>query len=214
MSAAEHEATANQEQASGETHAGQYDPQASVAKKECGPARAGTVCWTSEVNPTREHAKDAERHRELASQHRAASEALRAAEASACSGIPEDDRDASPFTHAGDIRSVSPLQEQVQLGRGSATQRTAGAEIVFQAVPGMTAEWLQRVVDCHLARNAAIGHEVATAEMGQCPLTLRGAQAKVRSVGDGFAVDVRADDEATQKEIVRMAESLKASANL
>jgi hypothetical protein len=99
----------------------------------------------------------------------------------------------------------------VLLGKSKST-RTAGAEITFQAVPGLTAEWLQRVVDCHLARNAAIGHEAASAEMAHCPLTLRGVTAKVRSTGDGFVVAVRADDAATAQEILRRAEPLTARA--
>jgi hypothetical protein len=208
MSAAEHESAASQEQQAGESHGQRYDPKAAATKKNCTTNRGGTVCWTSDTNPTAEHEKDAERHRELAAQHRAASDTLRRAEASACSGVPEEDRDLSPFAHREDIRSVKPLDEEVRLGK-SASFRMAGAEVVFAAVPGMTAEWLQRVVDCHLARNAALGHDMAATEMGYCPLTLRGAQARVRSVGDGFAVAIRADDEATSKEILRRAESLK-----
>jgi hypothetical protein len=76
----------------------------------------------------------------------------------------------------------------------------------------MTAEWLQRVVNCHLARNAAVGHEAAAAEMPYCPLTLRGAQASARSVGDGFAVAIRADDNETSKKILERAESLRPAA--
>lgn len=208
MSASEHEAAAQQEEQQGEAHGEQFDPAAKASEQSCSPARArGSVCWSTETNPTAGHAKDAGHHRELAAKHRAASEALRSAEASACSGIPEEDRDASPFMHGADIRSVSPLQEEVKTGK-TVSNRVAGAEVVFKAVPGMTAEWLQRVVDCHLARNAAIGHEAAAAEMPYCPLTLRGAQARVRSVGDGFAVAIRGDDAETSKEILKRAESL------
>ena len=87
-------------------------------------------------------------------------------------------------------------------------ERLTGAEIVFDARPGMTAEWLQRVVDCHLARNAAIGFDTASADMPYCPLAVRGARAQVTSVGDGFAVDVTADDPASVGEIVRRADLL------
>jgi hypothetical protein len=215
MSATEHEAAASQEQQVAESHGQQYDPAASVTKKNCGPRNARSYtegpCWTSDTNPTEEHGKDAEHHRELAAQHRAASETLRTAESRACSGIPEEDRDESPFAHREDIRSVAPLNEQVMSGRTVST-RLAGAQVVFSAVPGMTAEWLQRIVDCHLARNAAIGHDMSGTEMTYCPLTLRGAQAKVRSVGDGFAVEIRADDAETSKGILQRAESLRPSA--
>ena len=209
MSAADHDAAANKEQQAGKAHERQYAPEASATKKTCSPARGGqAVCWTSETNPTADHGKDAEQYREVAAQHRGASDTLRTAETSACSGVPQEDRDMSPFAHVEDIRSVSPFREEVKVGK-SVSQRIAGAEVVFRAVPGMTAEWLQRVVDCHLARNAAIGHSAAGSEMAHCPLTPRGAQSQVRSVGDGFAVTIRADDAEASKEILRRAESLR-----
>lgn len=215
MSAAEHEAAAGEEQQAADSHAEQHDPKAAVTKKNCATRTKGVYaegpCWTSETNPTEAHANDAKHHEALAAQHRAASETLRAAEARACAGVPDEDRDISPFAHREDIRSVSPLEEEDKLGK-TATRRVAGAEIVFRALPGLTAEWLERVVNCHLARNAALGHEAASTEMAFCPLAPRGVQASVRSVGDGFAVSVRADDEATSKEILRRAESLKPAA--
>jgi len=213
MSAAEHQAAAGQEQQSSEAHAEQFQPQASSPVERCGPARGGSVkgsgviCWTSQQNPTGEHSQEAEHHRELAEKHRAASESLRRAEASVCSGIDEEDRDQSPFAHREDIRSVSQVNEDVRTGKVTSS-RAAGATVVFQAVPGMTTEWLQRLVDCHLARNAAIGHEAASAEMSYCPLALRGAKASVRSIGDGFAITVQSDDNATAKEIIRRLGSL------
>jgi hypothetical protein len=211
MSAAEHEAAANQEQQAHEVHAKQYDPAATTSQERCEQVRArGSVCWASETNTTAGHAAEAEQHSELADRHRAASDTLRAAESSACSGVPEEDRVLSPFGHVADIRSVSPLHEDVRSGKGTST-RMAGAEVVFRAVPGLTAEWLQRVVDCHLTRNSAIGHETSSAEMPFCPLTLRGAQARVRSVGDGFAVAIRSDDAEGSKEILKRAEALQSS---
>ncbi|HKO94047.1 MAG TPA: hypothetical protein VJU61_22995 [Polyangiaceae bacterium] len=215
MSAAEHQAAASQEEKSSEAHAEQFQPQASSPVERCGPAGggsvkgAGVVCWTSLQNPTAEHSEEADHHRELAAKHRAASDALRSAEASVCSGIDEEDRDLSPFAHREDIRSVSQVNEEVKTAKGTSLRsRAAGATVVFQAVPGMTAEWLQRLVDCHLARNAAIGHAAASAEMSYCPLTLRGAKASVRSVGDGFAITIQSEDNDTSKEIIRRAESL------
>lgn len=72
----------------------------------------------------------------------------------------------------------------------------------------MTVPWLQRLVDCHLARNAALGHDVP--EMPYCPLVPRGVSARVSAVDRGFAVDVRAEDPATAQEILRRARGLDA----
>jgi hypothetical protein len=190
-----------------EGHEDQHDPSATTQSTVCS-GKGG--CWTSVSNPTAEHADDAKRHRELAQKHRAASAALADAEARACVGLSEDDRDVSPFYHREDIESVSPLIEEVKAGKGT-TKKEVGTTIVFRAVPGLTAEWLQRVVDCHLARAAAVGHDMP--EMNYCPLVPKGAKAKVTSTGSGFAVNVSADDAATIAEIKKRAESLKSGAS-
>jgi len=195
MSQAQHEAMAKQEDQSSEAHAAQHDPNAEERKTTCS-GKGG--CWTSTSNPTAQHAADAEKHRELAKKHRAASAALVKAEASACIGISDDDRDTSPFDHRDDIQSVAPYSENVNLGRGSVSKEL-GATVVFRAVPGMTAEWLQRVVDCHLARAAAAGFDMP--EMNYCPLEIKGVKAKVASTGNGFSVTITSDDEKTVEQI-------------
>lgn len=110
MSAAEHQQAAAHEQAEGTTHSNEYDDESREKRKRCAPALAtnqSRVCWDEYVNPTREHETTANRHRELAAQHRAASQALISAENTACAGLEAGDRDVSPFAHAGDIASVS-----------------------------------------------------------------------------------------------------------
>jgi hypothetical protein len=206
MSEAQHEAMAKQEDQVSDAHAAQHDPTAKQVETRCS-GKGG--CWTSTSNPTAQHATDAEKHRELAKKHRAASAALASAETSACVGISDEDRDTSPFYHREDIQSVSDYSEAVKVGRSS-SPKVVGATVVFRAVPGMTAEWLQRVVDCHLARAAAVGHEMP--EMDYCPLELKGAKAKVSSVGNGFAVNISSDDDATVQEIKKRAFALAPAA--
>lgn len=203
MSATQHEAMAKNEEAAATGHAEQHEP---AAKQETTNCSGRTGCWTSVSNPTAQHADDAKRHRELAQKHRAAAAALVDAEARACNGLAEDDRDISPFHHKEDIVSVAPYTEAVKAGKGT-SQKEVGVTIVFRAVPGMTAEWLQRVVDCHLARAAALGHQMP--EMDYCPLVPKGAKAKVTSVGNGFAVNVFADDAAAVTEIKKRSAALK-----
>ncbi len=189
-SAAEHAAMAEREEQAAAAH--------EEAERQAATAHASRSDTTNE--------RDAERHRELAAEHRAASSALVEAEQRACAGLSPDERDISPFYHREDITSVSVLEEPVRLGR-QAGKRKAGARIVFRAEPGMTVEWLQRVVDCHLARNAALGHDVP--EMAYCPLVPEGVKARVHPMGGGFAVDVTSDDASTVKEIIRRAEMLR-----
>jgi hypothetical protein len=116
-----------------------------------------------------------------------------------------DDRDMSPFDHREDITSVVALTTS---GGGILTSkpRTLGAVVTFRAVPGMTAEWLQRVVDCHLARNASLGNDVP--EMPSCPLVPKGVAARVASTGDGFAVSIQAEDSKTAQEVLSRAQQL------
>ena len=141
----------------------------------------------------------------MAADHRAASQALVAAEAAACAGIADADRDTSPFEHVEDIASVTPLTESHSAGKAT-TQEIVGAIVEFRAVPGLTAEWLQRMVDCHIARNAALGHDVP--EMPDCPLVPKGASAQVASTGAGFSVAIRSDDPASAKDILARAQRL------
>jgi hypothetical protein len=141
--------------------------------KRCDPGDpqqypAQPICWVETINPTAVHLQEVEAHRERAVHHRKAARELGDVESRACAGITDEDRDMSPFAHRGDILGVNPLEERASKAR---ERRLVGATVVFRAVPRLTAPELQRIVDCHLARNAVIGHDVAAAEMEQCPLT-------------------------------------------
>jgi hypothetical protein len=215
MSRSGHAHEAQRQERAGNVEAAQYDPEATVEVTQCEtinrPERHGITsvvpCWTSVSNPTDVHRQRAAEHRQEAADHRAASQVLRDAEREACAGIPEMDRDMSPFEHSEDISRVEPFTE---INTASIPlRRTTGAVVTFRALPGMTAEWLQRVVDCHLARNASLGHVVP--EMPNCPLVPREVEAHVASTGDGFAVTIRSDNEESARDV--LARSLRAQAN-
>lgn len=211
MSAAAHQAAAEHEHEQGTAHSEEYDATSREKRKRCAPALAtnqSRVCWNEYVNPTSEHEATSQRRRELAAQHRAASQALISAEDAACAGLEGDDRDVSPFAHAGDIARVQQLKAEMVRQGGPESGRDVGATVTFRAVPGLTAPWLQRIIDCHLARNAALGHALASREMPHCPLTLTGVRATAREAGSGFAVEVRSDDPPTAAEIWRRAQRL------
>lgn len=234
MTAGQHQSAATSEEQAAAGHQTQYDPSAKEARRGPSPgAYSGCIAytssncdvrWRSEGNPTDEHRKQAEVHKKVAEKHRAAAKALVDAEKRFCSGIPAADRDLSPFYHRDDIAAVQALKEAVDTSdvyaRGSEIRAVEvqqiekevfgpgglqGARVTFRAVPGMTPEWLQRAVDCHLARNAVIGDDAA---MSFCPLAVPHATASVRSTGNGFAVDVTSDDQGSAKEIVKRAWAL------
>jgi len=74
-------------------------------------------------------------------------------------------------------------------------------------LPGMTAQWLQRVVDCHIARNDAMGH--VAPDMAYCPLVPPSVKAVVKPVDAGFAVEVSSDDRASIADIALRAKLLE-----
>lgn len=206
---AAHEGEASEADEAADAHAAQYDPLATEAKQRCHSGKGGRVCWTRVANPTDEHLRQAESMTKLAAEHRAASDALRAAEDLACAGIPAEDRDVSPFTYTEDIAGVDALTVTRSGGKLPASEVTVGAVVTVRAVPGLTAEWLQRVVNCHLARDASLGHVVP--EMPDCPLVPKDVSATVTSTGTGFAVEIRTDNSDAAADVLARARRLVAS---
>jgi hypothetical protein len=206
MSAVQHEQAAAAHEAEATPHAEQYNPAAAEKKPLC-PTKG--PCWTSIVNPTKQHQEDAEKHHKMAADHRAAGQALRDAETRSCSGVSQDDRDMSPFYHREDISDVRPAYKASTRGKQGVPDILTGAVITVRAVPGLTAEWLQTIVDCHVARNNALGNEMS--EMAYCPLNIKGITAKVTSAGNGFAVTIESQNSDSAKEILKRAQALKSS---
>lgn len=206
MSAAKHEQAAVHEEQAAAGHEKQYDlTQIQAMCSNLSERQTGVVCWASSKNPTERHLKEVQQHRALAAAHRAASQVLRAAEASACVGIPEPDRDLSPFAHREEIVRVDSLSTP---GSGGTAPRLYGMTVVFRAVPGLTTEWLQHLVDCHIARNAALGHDMP--EMAFCPLALRDITAQVGAADGGIGVTIRSADTAIVMQIRERANGLLA----
>lgn len=202
LSVAEHETTAATLERSADEHTSRFVPASRESACRAG-RHAADACWTSVTNPTAAYLKHASEHRRLAAEHRAAARALRDAEASACAGIADEDRDESPFDHREDVLRVEPL-----LGADAAPW-TEGVVVTFRPIPGMTAPWLQRVVDCQIARNAALGNDVP--DSPHCLLVPKGVRAVVTAVPEGFAVTIRAPDRSTAEEIFRRADALIAA---
>jgi hypothetical protein len=207
MSAAEHDQAAREHEGTGAEHTAEFKPAGRDATDENDCAKYLGSCWAS--NPTEQHRDEAREHRSLAAKHRAASGALRTAEASACVGLSDADRDVSPFVQREAIARVAPLMQTENVGYGESVEsRTeqVGATIILRAAVGLTAERLQRVVTCHAARAASLGHDAP--EFSFCPLGVKGVSASVRSTGDAFAVNVSADSRDGAAEVLARAQRL------
>jgi len=122
----------------------------------------------------------------------AAAEAARA-----CAGVPDAQARASLIDLRHDVESVEPVRETA-LVKASFT-RSGGVDIRVRAGPGMTAQWLARLVECHVALEAA-GAVCGTAE---CPLGLARVATSVSSEPTGFVIAIRSDDIAVAREITR-----------
>jgi hypothetical protein len=201
MSESGHENAAAREEAKADVHRDQYDPDATSTKQRCGtpPIGLDTIepCWTSVTNPTAEHLEMAKRHERAAADHRAASQTLQRAEEQSCGGVARADRDISPFAHTEDIESVEILDSP---------SAPKGAKIVFRPVRGLTAEVLNRQVQCHLARNTSLGFHVE--EMAYCPLAVKGVKATVENQAGNVAVVLESNDPASAAELVKRAQAL------
>jgi hypothetical protein len=123
-------------------------------------------------------------------------------EAKTCEGIPAADRDKDPLLAGADVRSVIQLRDVYS----EAAEDFDGAAVVLRATPGLTAEWLARVVDCRLARNAARGS--GNPDSADSPLSIPGVSALVTWVGDGFAVSILSSNDKTAAEIWRRVQKI------
>lgn len=180
MSVAEHERAAKSEERIAEHHQAQYDPDAWTTDS----GGCSTYCFDTWSNPTSEHAREARRHRSSAAKHRKASQALRDAEANSCVGIPERDRDVSPFFHVNHVEKVERIAED---------DASATYLVSFSKVAGLDAAAMQRLLDCHLARNAVLGHDVT--DMDYCPLVPRDVEATAETSESGLRVRIEVHGE-------------------
>ena len=120
--------------------------------------------------------------------HRVAAQELRTAEESACAGISEADRNRGPFTSAEQVVQVEPLTQQVRVGK-QVYPSVVGSKITMIAAPGVTKQWITRLAECHAARHALLGTELA--EATPCPLATGPVAISVEDAPTSFVVSVR-----------------------
>lgn len=164
---------------------GALEKQASTADQGATP-----IAWTSVTLEDSSRVSEALR---LGRERRRSSPELRATEEEACSGLAEADRDASPFVHRADIVRVEPIER--------------GVRVRFRHVDGLNADWLEHLVECHLARDKFIGPDAP--DTSECPLAVRGATAHVAADGSGYTVEVQSNDARSAEEIARRARALR-----
>jgi len=148
------------------------------------PAVPPPIAWSPRITPEEEARRAA--LREAARSDRTRSPALVEAEREACQGLSDDDRDISPFFYVRDVVDVQPLRAPAAL----VPAPLEGALVIFRRVEGLTVARLQRLVDCHAARDAALAY--AAPETRWCPLAVRGVVARVEPDERGLGVALSA----------------------
>jgi len=107
------------------------------------------------------------------------------------------------------VARVKPLYANLSDPRGSQEAQLRGATVIVRALPGMTAEWLDRQLKCHSATETLGQSETAPND----PFFLPDAAVTiaVRPMGSAFAVDISAYPPKAAHRILRRANDWLAS---
>jgi|CZKU01.1.fsa_nt_gi hypothetical protein len=125
--------------------------------------------------------------------HLQAAKLLRDEEQSACYQVPDADRARGPFADADRVSGVEIVRDRGVFPKGPL--EPVGVAVSLRAEPGMTQQWLGRVIACQMAHVAVVGHV-----SGASPLSVANTQVAVSSTATGFRVTVTSRD----RDVVRL----------
>jgi len=138
---------------------------------------------------------------QAASEHLSAARQLRDAERLACADVPTADRDAGPFADKSRIEEVQVLRDRTW---AKGMTQPVGVAVYLRAEPGLTEQWVSRVLECHLAHVAVVGRTAYDFS----PLSPYGAKVTVGSTATGFRVTITSPDIDTARAVIAKGESL------
>lgn len=142
------------------------------------------------------HARfEAHRERAEAAKDRKLAANLAEAELHSCKGIPEREREHSPFAHRSAIASVTPVPH--------------GVSIAFKPVNGLSAAWMERAIQCHQARFAALGNP--SDYLPGDPTLVPGAHVSVTGSGKVLTVLIETPDADSSALALQRAQELTAT---
>jgi len=127
----------------------------------------------------------------------------------ACRDVPDQDRYDWLAMNRQDIVAV----QEVKSGEPMVSSlvyvppdRRAGARVLLAARPGETAEWIQRIAECHIAWSTV--RDYPQKGGASSALDVKGASVRVSSTGDAFAVEITSTDVRAAQEILRRVRAL------
>jgi hypothetical protein len=139
--------------------------------------------------------------------HLAAAQRLRSAEQLACVEMPNGARNLGPFEHRDWIMGVEEVRDRVFPKQ---TPQPFGIAVYLRATPGVTEQWISRIIQCHLAHYAVVG---MTAADEWCPLLVNKAKIAVSSTPVGFRIQITSPDIAIARVVIAKGEALSPSAS-
>lgn len=105
-------------------------------------------CWDASEELAEHRRFLAEREQNLAQVERRAATGMVETELAACKGLSPAELEHSPFAHRREIAAVIP---------NHVTGTLRGVRVVWKPVPGLTADWMRRAIECHRARFERLG---------------------------------------------------------
>jgi len=119
----------------------------------------------------------------------------------------DDDKALAPVLGGSAVQDVQPLYSALG-GRSGPQSELRGVTLTIAALPGMTAEWLDRALECHGAK-ATLGHAPAASDD---PFLLPGSalDIDVRTAKDGFDAAITGYSPDDARQILARATAFKA----
>jgi hypothetical protein len=148
-----------------------------------------------------DHESAARRDPTEAQEHLAAAAQLRQEEQVACYGVPDTDRLQDPFAHPDRVASIEVVQDRGEFPK--APLKPVGVAVEVRAEPGLTQQWLGRLVACHMAHVAVVGQDA-----NPSLLSVPSAQVSVSSTSVGFRVTVTSRDRDIARALVGKGQEL------
>jgi hypothetical protein len=144
---------------------------------------------------------------DAAQEHLAAARKLRDEEQFACVNVPDAERQQGPLANPDRIAGVEIVKDKDPV-YPKAPERAAGIAVYVRAEPGLTEQWLGRVLECHLAHVAVVG------AAGSSPLAVEDAKVAVSSTPAGFRVTITSKDSDTVRALVQKGQILAGNSSL
>jgi hypothetical protein len=139
----------------------------------------------------------------LAQEHVDAANRLRSDELAACYGVPDTDRDLGPFARTDGVTGVEVVRDRGVFPKAAPVP--VGVSVYLRAEPGVTEQWLGRVVACHMAHLAVVGQGPRPS-----PLGVRRADVTVSSTPNGFRVTITSHNSEIARSVVDQGRELAA----